>query len=316
MISKEILAFLEGRVAANDFPSSVFLVAEKGEIVFHDALGHAVVKPEPVIASINTIYDMASLTKVLVTGLLIAKFIEDGRMSVDSQISGILSEFDTADKRALTVKHLLSHTSRLPAWKPLSQCVSQPSFVLNEIAVTELLADGPLVAYSDLNFIVLGKIIERVAGYPLDTVASELIFGPLGLTSTMYNPPPNLRPRIAASEMGNEYERAMCLEKGLASAETQDRFRKYQIWGEVHDGNAFFMGGVAGHAGLFSTAEEVFKIAQQFLPNYTTLLKPETCELFRTNFTPGLNEHRSFAFQLASTPDSTALTIIRCLLSS
>src|SRR5437667_10899794 len=84
-------------------------------------------------------------------------------------------------------------------------------------------------------------------------------------------------------------------------------FRKEEtIWGEVHVGNAYFMGGVAGHAGLFSTAGEVFKIAQQFLPNFTTLLKPETCELFRTNFTLGANEHRSFAFQLASTPDSAA----------
>ena len=86
-------------------------------------------------------------------------------------------------------------------------------------------------------------------------------------------------------------------------------FRDYQIWGEVHDGNAYFMGGVAGHAGLFSTAEEVFKIALQFLPQYTTLLKPETCELFRTNFTKGMNEDRSFAFQLASTEGSTAAVV-------
>jgi len=84
------------------------------------------------------------------------------------------------------------------------------------------------------------------------------------------------------------------------------KWRDYQIWGEVHDGNAWFVGGVAGHAGLFSTAEEIFKVALQFLPNYTTLLKPETCSLFRTNFTKGMNEDRSFAFQLASTPDSTA----------
>jgi CubicO group peptidase (beta-lactamase class C family) len=96
------------------------------------------------------------------------------------------------------------------------------------------------------------------------------------------------------------------LPDGRVSA--RDPFRKYQIWGEVHDGNAYFMGGVAGHAGLFSTAEEVFKIARQFLPQYTTLLKPETCELFRTNFTKGMNEDRSFAFQLASTEGSTAGT--------
>ena len=92
----------------------------------------------------------------------------------------------------------------------------------------------------------------------------------------------------------------------VAPAPGSDHFRTHQIWGEAHDGNAYFMDGVAGHAGLFSTAEEVFRIAQQFLPKYSTLLKPETCQLFRTNLTSGLNEDRSFAFQLASTEDSTA----------
>jgi CubicO group peptidase (beta-lactamase class C family) len=126
------------------------------------------------------------------------------------------------------------------------------------------------------------------------------------------------RRQIAASEKGNGHERRMCVELGylpesdghpVATAPGSDsRFRNEVIWGEVHDGNAYFMGGIAGHAGLFSTAEEVFKIALQFLPNYTTLLKPETCELFCTNFTPGMNEHRSFAFQLATTPESTAGT--------
>src|SRR4030095_16989058 len=103
-----------------------------------------------------------------------------------------------------------------------------------------------------------------------------------------------------------------CIEQGYLKEPleggTRNSFRRDLIWGEVHDGNAYFMGGVAGHAGLFGTAEEVFKIAQQFLPQYTQLLKPETCELFRTNFTEHMNEHRSFAFQLASTEGSTAGT--------
>jgi CubicO group peptidase (beta-lactamase class C family) len=83
-------------------------------------------------------------------------------------------------------------------------------------------------------------------------------------------------------------------------------WREGTIWGEVHDGNAYFLGGAAGHAGLFSTASETFGLAQQFLPRSTTLLKPETCLLFRTNMTKGLNEARSFAWQLAATPESTA----------
>jgi CubicO group peptidase (beta-lactamase class C family) len=116
--------------------------------------------------------------------------------------------------------------------------------------------------------------------------------------------------RIAASERGNEYEKGTCLELGYLQAvspKTASRaFREYQIWGEVHDGNAWFMRGIAGHAGLFSTSDEVFRIATQFLPDHTTLIKPETCGLFMTNFTVGANEDRSVAFQLASTKGSTA----------
>jgi len=168
----------------------------------------------------------------------------------------------------------------------------------------------------------LQLIIEKVTGEKIDTAAREYIFEPLRLHNTSYNPHEELKHRIAASEKGNEYEKNTCVELGflkndigsdsrraeMLAAPVDHAFRDQQIWGEVHDGNAYFMNGVAGHAGLFSTAEEVFKIAQQFLPNQTQLLRPETCELFRTNFTEGLNEGRSFAFQLASTAESTAGT--------
>jgi CubicO group peptidase (beta-lactamase class C family) len=96
----------------------------------------------------------------------------------------------------------------------------------------------------------------------------------------------------------------MCVDSGYDVSKYD--WREYHIWGEVHDGNCHFMNGVSGHAGLFSTVEETFKIAQQFLASQTTLLKPETCELFRTNFTKGFNEARSIAFQLAETKNSTA----------
>ena len=165
------------------------------------------------------------------------------------------------------------------------------------------------VTYSDLNFIALALAIE---GTRPDLEFDQEVGTSLGLKRTYFNPLSRglERDEIAASEKGNEYEIQTCIELGYLKQPlengSQNKFRKDLIWGEVHDGNAYFMGGVAGHAGLFSTAEEVFKIGQQFLPNYTQLLRPETCELFRTNFTQGLNEHRSFAFQIASTEGSTA----------
>ena len=314
-MSDQISEFLQARIDAGDFPSAVYLIAEKGNIVFQEAVGYAVVEPERLEARVDTIYDVASLTKVLVTGLLAAKLIEQGEIQLDSLVRNYLQDFNTEGKQNLTVRDLLVHTSRMYAWKPLYLCVSDPSKVIGEIAETPLNFEQEAVTYSDLNFIALGELLEHVTDKKLDTLAREDIFDPLGLRNTVFNPAGTVKRIVAASEKGNAFERQTCIEQGyldggdenpVAIADGSNAFRNEVIWGEVHDGNAYFMGGVAGHAGLFSTAEETFKIAQQFLPNYTTLLKSETCELFRANFTNGMNEDRSLSFQLASTKDSTA----------
>jgi CubicO group peptidase (beta-lactamase class C family) len=302
VLPNQISAFLRERIDAGDFPSAVYLVAENGEIVLHDAVGYAVVEPDRIAARLDTIFDLASLTKVLVTGLLAARLVENDKFRIDDRVATYLKEFDTQSKRPITISQLLTHTSYLPAWRPFYLLVPQPEEIIAEIGKTELNYEQEAVTYSDLNFITLQKVIERVTDIDLGSAAAEYILEPLGLGNTFFDPPGFLKPRIAASEKGNEFERNTCVERGFLDG----NFRDHQIWGEVHDGNAYFMGGVAGHAGLFSTAEEVFTIARQFLPNYTTLLEPETCELFRTNFTQGMNEDRSFAFQLASTPGSTA----------
>ncbi len=275
------------------------------------------VEPERIEAKIDTIYDLASLTKVLVTGLLCAKMLEIGEIDLGRTTDFYLPEFNTVEafKGAwdTSIAELASHTTLLQAWKPFYLFVKDREEVLAEIVRTPInLAAGPPVVYSDLNFLVLMFLIERLAGRRIDFLASDMIFEPLGLSDTFFCPADEIRHRIAACEKGNAFEKQACIETGYLqpNAGGSDPFRKDTIWGEVHDGNAHFMGGVAGHAGLFSTVQEIFKIAQQFLPNSTTLLKPETVEIFRTNLTPGLNEHRSFAFQLASTPDSAAGTVI------
>jgi CubicO group peptidase (beta-lactamase class C family) len=311
MKSEEISTFLQSRIDAKDFPSAVYLVAEKGEIVCRDALGFAVVEPEKIEARIDTIYDLASLTKVLVTGLLCAKLIEQSEIDLNDKISKYFPEFNTDEKREITIGNLLVHNSGFAAWKPFYLITNLKSEIPNVIS-TEKLENSlnSKVVYSDLNFLILTFLLEKIYRKSLDEIARDEIFAPLNLEDTFYNPPAELRRNIAASEKGNEFEKNICIELGYlkpsAIADGSDKFRNYQIWGEVHDGNCYFMNGVSGHAGLFSTAEETFKIAQQFLPNSTKLLKPGTCKLFRTNFTEGLNEARSVTFQLAATKDSTA----------
>lgn len=302
-----ISEFLQSRIDAKDFPSAVYLVAEKGEIILQDALGLAVVEPEKIEAKLDTIYDLASLTKVLVTGLLCAKLIENGEISLTDKISKYFSEFETEEKREITIQNLLTHTSGFPAWKPFYLVTEENSQIRNLIA-SELLANpiNSKVVYSDFNFILLCFLLEKLYARKIDEIAQREIFEPLNLQNTFYNPPKDLQKRIAASEFGNEFEKQTCIEEGYEIRIPHFAFRNYLIWGEVHDGNCYFMNGISGHAGLFSTAYETFKIAQQFLANQSVLLKPETCKLFRTNFTKGFNEARSIAFQLAETPDSTA----------
>ncbi len=309
----QIEALLTKHIAAGDFPSAVYLVGERGRVRFEGALGNAVREHTTHHATINTIYDLASLTKPLITGLICARRIEQGALSLDDLIAQYLPEFDTPEKRTINVRQLLTHTSGLPAWLPLPLITNgERSRALDAIA-SQLLeaAPGTRVRYSDLGFITLGILLEKLAGAPLAEIARAEIFEPLELQRTFFNPPITLRDEIAASETGNFYERRMSEEQRTTGdaefiSNKPHAWREHLIWGEVHDGNAYFLGGAAGHAGLFSTARETFRIAQQFIAGETQLLAPETCALFHTNMTRGLQEARSFAWQLAATKDSTA----------
>jgi CubicO group peptidase (beta-lactamase class C family) len=304
MRDEQISAMLAERIAANDFPSAVYVVAERAGVVLADALGDAVRNSERHAANLDTIYDLASLTKPLVTGLLCAQMIERGELKLDDRVARYLPEFDPDDKRAITVRQLLTHTSGLPAWRPLYLIAGgDKERVLRAIAGETLESQpGTHVRYSDLGFITLGFLLERTSNAPLAEIARRKIFAPLELRRTFFNPDKALMTEMAACEMGNAYERETCND---ARADSYP-WRENLIWGEVHDGNAHFLGGAAGHAGLFSTARETLRLAAQFLAECTQLLKPETCALFRTNLTEGMEEARSLSWQLAATQDSTA----------
>jgi len=226
---------------------------------------------------------------------------------LEETISRYLAEFDRTDKRDITLRHLLTHTSGLPAWRPLYLLATNPNKALAAIAEQSLeYKPGERVIYSDLGFIVLGFLLQRLSSRPLADLAKQEIFAPLMLTNSFFNPTAAMRTGIAACENGNAYERDMC-ERDF-SGNNYSSWRSEVVWGEVHDGNAHFLGGAAGHAGLFSNAAETLRLANQFVGSLSELLSSQTCDLFRQNMTETLNEARSFAWQLAATKDSTAGT--------
>lgn len=308
MSNRDLTDYLRERVADGSFPGAVVVAREGGRETEAVAVGDAVVVPERIAATEETIFDLASLTKPLSTTLLVAIEVEAGRLSIDDPVAKHMPEFDRDDRRDIRLRHLLTHSSGLPKWVPLYVTPGDPSRVAETIGSLPLAYEtGTRVVYSDPNFVALGIVLERVTGSRLDALFAARVARPLGLEWTGFRPDPALRRRIAASETGNEYERRMARDDAVGyDAVGYDGWRTDVVWGEVHDGNAHFLGGVAGHAGLFGTAREVARIAEQFLPGSALLSHDETFEAFRTNFTPGLDEHRSIGWMLASTPESSA----------
>jgi CubicO group peptidase (beta-lactamase class C family) len=301
----QLSALLSEHISAGEFPSAVYLVAQSGQVVFAEALGNSVVEPYRIANKLDTIYDVASLTKPLITGLLCSRRIELGELTLDSSVSHYLPEFERTDKQMITVRELLTHTSGLPAWRPLYLLTNdEPDRAVGAIANLALeYKPGTRVVYSDLGFITLGFLLERMTGQQLAALAQHEIIEGLRLEHTFFNPELAFQTGIAASETGNNYERDMCEQTG---AGIYSNSRQRVIWGEVHDGNAYFLGGAAGHAGLFSNADDVLRLANQFVAAHSSLLKPEMCVNFRINMTPGLEEARSLGWQLAETKESTA----------
>src|SRR5438132_1439402 len=226
---RNISTMLRGRIEAGDFPSAAYVVAEHGLPVFADALGDAVRQPETYTASLETIYDLASLTKPLVTGFLCARLVQLGELTLDSSIANYLLEFDRPDKNPITVRQLLTHTSGLPAWRPLYIIAhGQRDATIAAIADQTLAyKPGERVVYSDLGFIVLGFLLQRLLGIQFDQLAQRDIFDPLHLQRTFFNPAVAMRTEVAACETGNQYERDMC--------EHDPALAKYSNWrsGEI-----------------------------------------------------------------------------------
>ncbi|MFQ5700658.1 MAG: serine hydrolase domain-containing protein, partial [Acidobacteriota bacterium] len=265
--------------------------------------GKAVVEPHPVDATNDTIYDLGSLTKPLVTAFLYLTAGRDLGLSLDEPAYRILPELDRLGKKEITIRHLLTHTSGMPAWLPLYLRGTTIAEYLRQLRDCPLQArPGDRVVYSCPGYILLGEILQRCATEALDRLAREQILDPLGLSSTGYRPPEDWLPRVAATEDSCEYERKLA----GPDAAGYGGFRRGIIRGEVHDQNAWAVGGVAGNSGLFSTAAETARLAMEYMGTGSGLLDDESLRLARTDQTPGRDEARSIAFRISSRGETAA----------
>jgi len=285
---------LAARVEAGEIPSASWLVGEAGGVLASGCVGNAVVLPESVAATEETIYDLASLTKPLVTSPLALILSREAGFSLGDPVRRFVASFDRQDKREILLEHLLTHTSGLPDWAPLYvRGRSVPEYV-EQIARMDLRArPATRTAYSDLGYIVMGEILERAAGAPLDRLAAELILEPAG-AEARFRPGPDLLARVAATEEACKYERR----KAGTEAAGYRGWREGVIRGEVHDQNAWAAGGVAGHAGLFGTARAVWAAVRGLLGRSPGPLSGKDLEALTLPMTGNLPEPRSAGFRV------------------
>lgn len=255
-VGRLISAGIERRV----FPGAVAVLARGGVVGWQYVAGHAQLVPGRREMTLATIFDLASLTKVLATLTVTLALADRGRLVFDAPVSSVLPEFTGDERGRVTFRHLLVHTSGLPSWRALYLRATRRQDVLAELCRIPLAAaPGRVVEYSDPGILLLGFALERIAARRLDALTGEFLVAPLGLRTTMFLPPPEMWSRCAATEVGHAYEQEKTGGEGRRFP-----WRREVLCGQVHDGNAYYaMEGVAAHAGLFSTAMEVAAAAQQ-----------------------------------------------------
>lgn len=285
-------SILHQAIRDSAFPGAQLLVAKDGAIVYNKGVGTLVYPPAGAgkkesrrpprglsprkvakdslggqAVDKQTMYDLASLTKVVATTSAVVKLYEEGKLRLEDSVVRYLPEFANRGKDKVTIRNLLMHNAGLPAFKKLYLTIPQggPKDVLDSVYNSELIYNpGDSTVYSDFGFIVLGKVVEKITGMPLDQYVVRTFFQPLGMARTMFNPPESLRGNIAPTEVDTVW-------------------RKQLVKGTVHDETASLLGGVAGHAGLFSTATD-FAVFVQMLMNEgfyggRNYLKPESVRL-------------------------------------
>ena len=257
---------IQSGIRAGAYPGAALVVGRADTVLFIKGYGRLTWSPRSLaVAPDSTLFDLASLTKVVATTTALMLLVDRGAVKIDAPVRTYVPEFNGDGTAGITVRQLLTHTSGLRATLPLYEEPDAAVALQRVFAATPIYRPGTRVVYSDLNAILLGEIVRRAAGEPLDRFAAREIFTPLGLTQTLFRPPAALRRRIAPT----------------------GEWHGHAVAGEVNDRNAARLGGVAGHAGLFATAVDVAHFAQCILregalPDGRRLVSVGTVRLFTT----------------------------------
>jgi serine-type D-Ala-D-Ala carboxypeptidase len=240
-----IKGVLERALADSAFPGAIAVVGDRTGELAEVAVGH-LTWGEPAVPDRHSLWDLASLTKVIATTTSIMRLVDEGNVDVNAPVQRYLPDWVGPGKSAVTVKHLLTHSSGLPSFKAYDQITTNRDSIDRLMFETPLdSAPGRVMVYSDIGGYLLGKIVERVSGKTLDRFVAENVFLPVGITETMFIPPASLLPRIAPTEI--------------------DPLRGGLVRGKVHDERAYYLGGVSGHAGLFGSANDLSFFARTLL---------------------------------------------------
>jgi uncharacterized protein YbbC (DUF1343 family)/CubicO group peptidase (beta-lactamase class C family) len=242
---------MNAAIARGDIPGGVVLIGHNGKVVYRKAFGSRSLKPDKEAATLDTIYDLASLTKCIATTTSVMKLVQEGKIRINDSVSNYLPEFARNGKRDITIRELLTHYSGLPEDLDL-KATWKGRDTAYQMAMDEkpIFSPGSRFLYSDINFETLGFLVEKVSGMSLDEYSAKYVFEPLGMKDTRFLPPVAWIPRIAP---------------------TQYDEKNRMLRGAVHDPTARRMGGVAGHAGLFSTADDLSIFAQDMLTGFHVL---------------------------------------------
>jgi beta-glucosidase-like glycosyl hydrolase/CubicO group peptidase (beta-lactamase class C family) len=266
LLGDSLRAVLDKAVADGAFPGAFAVVGRRDGALAQYGAGHLDWAPSPVPDE-RTLWDLASLTKVVATTSALMQLVEQGRVELDAPVQRYLPNWTGPNKERVTVRRLLTHSSGLPAWRPIYKEADSPDIAMGLVYATPLdTLPGVRMVYSDLGAILLGEIVRVVSGERIDAYFAKHVAGPLGMSETSWLPSSALLGRIAPTEI--------------------DPWRQRHLRGEVHDENAFALGGVSAHAGLFSTARDLTRFARMCLNRGTLdgarIFEPATLDLFTT----------------------------------